>query len=64
MTEVTTHDARVLREGTRAMWPGNRYTGPPVLVARWGLVVVATVVWIAVVPLVSVAGELRRALKS
>ena len=48
MSEITTRHAPVLS------------VGPPVLVARWGLVVVAAILWLTVVPLVSVASDLRR----
>ena len=48
MTEITARPAPVPSVGS------------PVLVARWGLVVVAAILWLTVVPLVSVASEFRR----
>ena len=60
MAEITGR-SRVLGDTAPATWSGSRYVGPPVLVARWGLVVVAAMLWLTVVPLVATASDLRRA---
>ena len=65
MTEITSHDTRVLRDHPLpAASLGRRSADGLVLVGRWGLVVAATVLWLTVVPLVAAAGELRTNLTS
>jgi hypothetical protein len=61
MTELTTRQQPVLNNAAPPRVSANRYVGPPVLIARWGLVVVASILWLTVVPLVAVASDLRRA---
>lgn len=60
MAELTTRHATGSSDAATATWSDSRYVGAPVLVARWGLVVVAAILWLTVVPLVSVMAELRR----
>jgi hypothetical protein len=63
MVETTTGGPQILRDAPAA-WSVRRYLAAPVVLARWTLVLLATVLWLVAVPLAALAGELRRGLTS